>query len=311
MLISHKGKRVYVAGHTGLAGSSILNHLKNKDCEILTELSDNLDLRIQNDVGKWFKKNKPDLVYLCAATAGGIHANYSKPAEFIYNNLAIQNAIINNAHLYEVEKLCFLGSSCIYPRLSPQPMKESALLTGPLDPYNIWYAIAKIAGIYLCDGYSKQYNLDSICVMPANLYGPRDKFTKSNSHVVAALLDRFHNAKIESKESVTVWGSGLAKREFLYSEDMADACVFLMENYSSSEIINIGNGKDYEIRELAEMISNCVGYHGEIKFDTTKPDGMPRKVVDVTKLNSTGWIAKTSFEEGIKKTYDWYLKNET
>lgn len=309
MKISHKGKKVYIAGHTGLAGSAILDMLKRKNCDLIYEISSRLDLRNYSLVEKWFKENKPEIVYLCAATAGGIHVNYSKPGDFIYNNLAIQNSIIECSRKFDVEKICFLGSSCIYPRLAPQPMKEDTLLTGPLDKHNIWYAISKIAGVYLCDGYSKQYGLDSLCVMPANLYGPRDKFTESNSHVVAALLDRFHKAKVNNSESVDVWGSGKARREFLFSSDMADACVFLMENYDSKEIVNIGNGIDYTIKNLAEMIAECVGFQGKLRFDKSKPDGMPRKIVDVTKLNSIGWKAKVPFSQGISDTYDWYLKN--
>ena len=309
MSISHRGKKVYVAGHRGLAGSALVNSLEAKECNIIYENSDKLDLRNFDKVNQWFKSNKPDLVYLAAATAGGIHANYSQPGDFIYNNLAIQNSVIECCRKYDVEKLCFLGSSCIYPRLADQPMKEDSLLTGPLDKHNIWYAISKIAGIYLCDGYSRQYNLNAISVMPANLYGPGDKFTESNSHVVAALLDRIHNAKVNNINEVSIWGTGKARREFLFASDMADACIFLMENYKSKEIINIGNGVDYTIKELAEMISNCVQYDGSLTYDLSKPDGMPRKVVDVSKLNNLGWKSKISFEVGIKNTYDWYLNN--
>tara|TARA_Y200000002_G_C22688347_1_gene666938 strand:- start:7822 stop:8757 length:936 start_codon:yes stop_codon:yes gene_type:complete len=307
-MFSHKNKRVFVAGHNGLAGSSLLRKLKNKDCEILTISSENLDLRDQPKVENWFKKEKPDVVYLSAATAGGIHANYSQPADFIYNNLAIQNSVIHSSHLLDIEKLCFLGSSCIYPRDCQQPMNESSFLSGSLDKHNIWYAVAKIAGIYLCDGYSKQYNLDCISVMPANLFGPGDKFTENNSHVVAALLDRFHKAKVNNLKTAEVWGTGKARREFLYVDDMADAIVFLMENYNSSEIINIGNSIDYSIKELAEMIAACVGFKGELFFDESKPDGMPRKLVDSSKLKKLGWVSKTSFQEGISKTYEWYLR---
>ena len=305
----HKNKRVFVAGHSGLAGSAILNELKKYNCEILTADSNKLDLRIQNDVEKWFKNEKPDIVYLCAATAGGIHVNYSKPADFIYNNLAIQNSVIHSSYKNEIEKFCFLGSSCIYPRLSKQPMAEETLLTGPLDKHNIWYAIAKIAGIYLCDGFHKQYGMNFISVMPANLYGPGDKFTEDNSHVVAALLDRFHKAKLNSLMNVEVWGTGKARREFLFSEDMASASVYLMENVNSNEIINVGNSIDYTIKELAEMIADCVGFEGNILFDSSKPDGMPRKIVDSSKLEKMGWKAKIDFNEGIKKTYEWYLEN--
>ena len=308
-MFNHENKKIFVAGHNGLAGSSILRKLKSKNCELLFIPSEDLDLRDQSKVEKWFKSNKPDVVYLCAATAGGIHANYERPAEFIFNNIAIQNSVIHASYLTNVEKLCFLGSSCIYPRDCEQPMKESSFLSGPLDKHNIWYAVAKIAGIYMCDGYSKQYGLNSISVMPANLFGPGDKFSENNSHVVAALLDRFHKAKEKNLKKAEVWGSGMARREFLFVDDMADAVVFLMENYDSPEIINVGNSIDYSIKDLAKMIASCVGYEGNLVFDKTKPDGMPRKLVDSKKLLDLGWKPKTSFEKGIKETYKWYLNH--
>lgn len=271
--------------------------------------SQDLDLRRQSDVESWFDSMRPDVVYLSAATAGGIHVNRSRPADFIYNNLAIQNSVIHSSHVYGVEKLCFLGSSCIYPRLAPQPMKEDCLLTGPLDENNIWYAVAKIAGLMTCDGYHRQYGSDFLSVMPANLYGLGDKFTLENSHVVAALLDRFHRSKIEDRNTVGIWGTGKARREFLFADDMADACVFLMERYSSPEIINVGCGYDYTISELADLISQAVGYKGSLSYDVSKPDGMPQKVVDVDKLADLGWRSGTSFETGIAATYEWYLKH--
>lgn len=307
-IFSHEGKKVYVAGHTGLAGSAIVRRLEESASKILKVNHSELDLTNQKAVQDWFKNNRPDVVYLAAATAGGIHANYEKPAEFIYNNLAIQNNIINSSYEYGVEKLCFLGSSCIYPRLAQQPMQESSLLKGPLDKHNIWYAVAKIAGLMTIDGYSKQYGCKYISVMPANLYGPGDKYTEKNSHVVAALIKRFHECKILKRNELEVWGTGKAMREFLHCDDMADACVFLMENYDSPEIINVGTGIDLSIKELAYEIKDIIGFEGNIVFDRSKPDGMPRKVVDVEKLNKLGWKAKISLKEGLKHTYKAFLQ---
>jgi len=308
-LFSHKGKRVFVAGHSGLAGSAIWRRLGKEDCELQGVRSVEVDLRRQDQVETWFAKNRPEVVYLAAATAGGIHVNYGRPAEFIYDNIAIQNAIINASHKFGVEKLCFLGSSCIYPRLAEQPMVEEALLTGPLDKHNIWYAVAKIAGLMMIDGYSRQYGCNYISVMPANLYGPGDKFTPENSHVVAALIDRIHHAQEAGDATVTVWGTGRVRREFIHCDDMADACVHLMDHYNSPDIVNVGTGVDYTITELAENICEVVGYGGEIVYDTSKPDGMPRKVVDVTRLSSLGWNSKIPFKVGLAETYQWYLTN--
>ena len=277
------------------------------NCNILTASHSELDLTIQKDVFDWFEEHKPDAVYLAAATAGGIHANYERPAEFIYNNLEIQNNIIHASHINNIQKLCFLGSSCIYPRLADQPMKEDALLTGPLDKHNIWYAVAKIAGLMLVDGYSKQYGSKFISVMPANLYGPGDKYTKENSHVVAALLRRFHEAKEEKADQVEIWGTGKAMREFIHCDDMADACFYLMENYESPNLVNIGTGKDISIKDLAYLIRDIVNYDGELVFDTTKPDGMPRKVVDTKKLNDLGWVSSIDLREGLEQTYNSYI----
>ena len=309
-VFSHKGKKVYIAGHLGLAGSAIERRLVNEDCEIIKATHAELDLTNQNDVENFFKNNKPQAVYLAAATAGGIHANFEKPAEFIYNNLAIQNNVISSSYYNNVEKLCFLGSSCIYPRLAEQPMKESSLLTGSLDKHNIWYAVAKIAGLMMVDGFSKQYGCKYISVMPANLYGPGDKYSDENSHVVAALIKRFHESKISSKKEVEVWGTGNAMREFLHCDDMADACVYLMENYESPDIINVGTGQDISIKDLALLIKEIVGYSGILRFDTSKPDGMPRKVVDVSKLSDLGWKSKIDFREGISETYKEFLKTQ-
>ena len=281
--------------------------MSNFDCELLTAGHEDLDLTNQADVNTWFSNNAPDVVYLAAATAGGIHANYERPGEFIFNNLAIQNNVIDAAYRCGVKKLCFLGSSCIYPRLAPQPMREESLLTGPLDKHNVWYAVAKIAGLMLVDGYSKQYGCDFISVMPANLYGPGDKYTEKNSHVVAALIKRFHEAKLSNDPCVSIWGTGNAMREFLHCDDMADACVFLMENYTSPDIVNIGTGLDMSIKDLAYLIKDVVGYDGNVVFDTSKPDGMPRKVVDVSKLQSIGWKSKMNLRAGIASTYEAYL----
>lgn len=306
-LFSHEGKKVYIAGHKGLAGSALVRRLSDQNCELLTASHDDLDLTNQEAVSQWFYSNSPDVVYLAAATAGGIHANYERPAEFIYNNLAIQNNVIHACHKYGVKKLCFLGSSCIYPRLAPQPMSEQSLLTGPLDKHNVWYAVAKIAGLMMVDGYSKQYGCDFISVMPANLYGPGDKYSEENSHVVAALIKRFHDAKLIKDPFVSIWGTGSAMREFLHCDDMADACVYLMENYSSPDIVNVGTGMDMSINDLAYLIKDVVGYEGNVVFDSSKPDGMPRKVVDVSKLESIGWTSKISLRDGIASTYDAYL----
>jgi GDP-L-fucose synthase len=307
-IFSHENKKVYVAGHKGLAGSAITRRLSGYDCELLTASHADLDLTQQADVNDWFSENTPDVVYLAAATAGGIHANYERPAEFIFNNLAIQNNVIDAAYRHGVKKLCFLGSSCIYPRLAPQPMREDSLLAGSLDKHNIWYAVAKIAGLMLVDGYSKQYGCDFISVMPANIYGPGDKYTEENSHVVAALIRRFHEAKLTKKSCVEIWGTGKAMREFLHCDDMADACVHLMECYSSPDIINIGTGVDISIHNLAYLIKDVVGYHGEVKFDPYKPDGMPRKVVDIGILKETGWSAQVDLANGLASTYKSFLE---
>ena len=307
-IFSHEGKRVYVAGHSGLAGSAICRALTKENCSILTVSHKELDLINQAKVNEWFELNRPDIVYLAAATAGGIHANYDFPADFIYNNLMIQCNIINSAFKYDVSKLCFLGSSCIYPGLAKQPMTEDCLLTGPLDQHNIWYAVAKIAGLYLVDGYSKQHSCDFISVMPANLYGHGDKYSEGNSHVVAALIDRFHKAKITNQKTVDVWGSGNARREFLHCDDMASAIIHVMKNYNSPEIINIGTGEDIAIRDLAFLIKEVTEFEGLINFDKTKLDGVPQKVVCTKKLRSLGWKSCINLKEGLRNTYLDYLK---
>ena len=265
-----------------------------------------LDLMDQKGVDQWFREHKVAQVYVAAAKVGGIYANDTHPAEFIHDNLAIQTNVIQAAWQYGVKKLLFLGSSCIYPKLAPQPMPEDSLLTGPLEPTNEWYAIAKIAGIKMCQAYRKQYGFDAISVMPTNLYGPGDNFDLENSHVLPALIRKFHEAKLAGKHEVTVWGTGSPRREFLHVDDPADACVFLMDNYSSPEIVNVGWGRDISIAELAETVRDIVGYEGEIVYDTSKPDGTPRKLLDTSRLAALGWQPSISLADGIRGTYDWY-----
>jgi GDP-L-fucose synthase len=265
-----------------------------------------LDLMDQKGVDQWFREHKVDQVYMAAAKVGGIHANDTYPAEFIHDNLVMQTNLIQAAWQYGVEKLLFLGSSCIYPKLAPQPIAEDSLLTGPLEPTNEWYAIAKIAGIKMCQAYRKQYGFDAIAAMPTNLYGPGDNFDLENSHVLPALIRKFHEAKEAGDSSVTVWGTGSPRREFLHVDDLADACVFLMQNYSSAEIVNVGWGRDISIAELAETVRNIVGFDGEIVYDTSKPDGTPRKLLDTSRLRTLGWSPSISLADGIRGTYDWY-----
>jgi len=302
-----KESKIYVAGHRGLVGSAILHNLQEEGYNnIVIRTHRELDLCNQQEVRAFFEKERPEYVFLAAAKVGGILANSTYPADFIYNNLAIQIYAIHNAYLYGVKKLLFLGSSCIYPKFAPQPMKEEYLLTGILEPTNESYAIAKISGIKMCQAYNKQYGTNFISVMPTNLYGPGDNFDLETSHVLSALIRKFHEAKL-SGQPVTVWGTGTPRREFLYVNDLAEACVFLMNCYDGEDIINIGTGLDISIKELAGFISEVIGYRGEIIFDTGKPDGMQRKLLDVTRINSLGWKAKTDLREGIEKTYKWYL----
>ena len=311
--------RVFVAGHNGMVGSNIFNHLKkNTELELLTKNKDQLDLTNQDDVKKFFKKECPDQVILAAARVGGIHANNTYPAEFIYENLMIQANIINECHKSDIQKLLFLGSSCIYPKYAAQPMAENTLLTGKPEPTNEPYAIAKIAGIKLCESYNRQYGRDFRSIMPTNLYGPGDNFHPLDSHVVPALIQRFHNAKVNNEDTVTVWGSGNVKREFLYIDDMVEASLFVLnlknEVYQSIteprlSHINIGSGFDISIKELAKKISKVVNYSGELIFDKTKPDGPPRKLLDVDILKKLGWKNKVSLESGLKITYDWFKRN--
>jgi len=305
-----KESKIYVAGHRGLVGSAILHNLQEEGYNnIVIRTHRELDLCNQQEVRAFFEKERPEYVFLAAAKVGGILANSTYPADFIYNNLAIQIYAIHNAYLYGVKKLLFLGSSCIYPKFAPQPMKEEYLLTGILEPTNESYAIAKISGIKMCQAYNKQYGTNFISVMPTNLYGPGDNFDLETSHVLSALIRKFHEAKL-SGQPVTVWGTGTPRREFLYVNDLAEACIFLMNCYDGEDIINIGTGLDISIKELAGFISEVIGYRGEIIFDTGKPDGMQRKLLDVTRINSLGWKAKTDLREGIEKTYKWYLSTQ-
>jgi GDP-L-fucose synthase len=302
---------IYVSGHRGLVGSAIVRRLEQAGADSLVlRTRAELDLTNQAAVQNFFATEKPAYVFLAAAHVGGIHANDTYPAEFIRDNLEIQNNVIHSAWQNKVNKLVFLGSSCIYPRMAPQPIHEDSLLTGPLEPTNEWYAIAKIAGIKMCQAYRKQYAFDAISLMPTNLYGPGDNFHPENSHVLPAMIRRFHEAKLRNAAEVTIWGSGEPLREFLYVDDLADAAVFLMQNYSSAEIVNIGVGEDISIRDLATLVAGVVGYDGRITTDPTKPDGTPRKLLDVSRLAGLGWQATTDLRTGIELTYQWYLANK-
>ncbi|KAA0958747.1 GDP-L-fucose synthase [Planococcus sp. ANT_H30] len=305
-----KSSKIYIAGHRGLVGSAIVKDLERKGySNLVYRNSKELDLTERKQVDKFFELEKPEYVFLAAAKVGGIVANNDFPADFIRDNLMIQTNVIDASFQNGVKKLLFLGSTCIYPKMAPQPMNENSLLTGALEPTNESYAIAKIAGIKMCESYNRQYGTDYISVMPTNLYGPNDNFNLQSSHVLPALIRKFHEAKLHETSSVEVWGTGTPRREFLYSEDLADATVYLMNNYSGNGFVNIGVGKDISIKELAEKIKEIVGYEGEIVFNTSKPDGTPRKLVDVQKLNSLGWEAKVSLDQGLKQAYNWFLKN--
>ncbi len=302
---------VFVAGHQGLVGTAIYNNLINKGYEnIITRTRKELDLMDAQAVENFFRSEQIDAVIDAAAKVGGIHANNIYPAEFIFNNLQIQNNLIHNAWKHGVHKFVFLGSSCIYPKMAPQPLKEEYLLTGSLEPTNEWYAIAKIAGIKMCQAYRRQYGFDAISLMPTNLYGPGDNFDLNNSHVIPALIRKFHEAKINNQPNVTVWGTGSPKREFLYVDDMADASVYLMENYSDEQIVNVGTGEDVTIKQLAELVKKVTEFDGELVFDTSKPDGTPRKLMDVSFLHTQGWKAKTDLGQGLKLAYRWFLDNQ-
>lgn len=305
-----KSSKIYIAGHKGLVGSAIVRNLeKNGYNNFVFRTSKELDLINQKATAEFFALEKPEYVFLAAAKVGGIKANDDFPADFIYQNLEVQNNVIHNAHLNTVKKLLFLGSSCIYPRNCPQPIKEEYFMTGPLEKTNDAYAIAKIAGIKMCQSYDRQYGTKFISMMPTNLYGPNDNFDLESSHVLPALLRKFHDAKLDSDKEVFIWGTGKPKREFLHVDDLADACIYLMNNYEKPEIVNVGTGEDMEIIELAKMIKDIVGFEGEIRNDLTKPDGTPRKLLDVSKLHDLGWKPKVGLHEGIKMTYDWFLEN--
>jgi GDP-L-fucose synthase len=301
---------VFVAGHAGLVGSAIMRRLERDGfTDVRTASRQQLDLRDQAEVSHWFKANQPRYVFLVAGTVGGILANSTRPAEFIYDNLMIHGTVVHAAKQFDTAKLLYLGSSCIYPRHATQPISETELMTGPLEPTNEWYAVAKIAGIKLCQAYRRQYGSDFISAMPTNLYGPNDNFDLNSSHVLPALIRKFHDARTSGHRQVQIWGTGSPMREFLHVDDLADACVFLMDHYSDDSHINVGTGVDLSIRQLAEMVREIVHPEAELVFDTTKPDGTPRKVLDVSRLNDLGWSPSIELRNGIVSTYQWFLEN--
>lgn len=305
-----KNSKIYVAGHRGLVGSAIFRALEKQGfTNLVTRTSKELDLRDYKQTADFFAEEQPEYVFLAAAKVGGIQANNTYRADFLYENMMIQNNVIHQAHTNDVKKLLFLGSSCIYPKMAPQPLKEDSLLTGTLEPTNEPYAIAKIAGIKMCDAYRSQYNSNFISAMPTNMYGPNDNYDLNNSHVLPALLRKFHEAKEQNLPNVTVWGTGTPLREFLHSDDLAEACIFLMENYDDAGHVNVGIGEDLSIKDLALLVKKIVGYEGELIWDTSKPDGTPRKLMDVTKINDLGWKAKISLEDGIRDVYEKKFKN--
>lgn len=303
-------KRVFVAGHRGMVGSAIVRLLQNENCTILTVSRDQIDLRDQARVREWFNREKPNAVFLAAAKVGGILANDTYPAEFLYDNLAIEMNVIDAAYRSGVEKLLYLGSSCIYPKFAPQPIPESALLTGSLEPTNEWYAIAKIAGLKLCEAYRRQYGADFVSAMPTNLYGPGDNYDPLKSHVIPALLRKVHEAKRSGAGEITIWGSGTPRREFLHVDDAASAVVHLMKVYSGAEHVNVGTGEDITILDLARLVCDVVGFDGKILTDATKPDGTPRKLLDVSKLKATGWAPRYGLRDGLTEAYNWFKDNE-
>ena len=305
------GRRIWVAGHQGMIGSALVKRLSREDCEILTIPRSELDLRNQSATEAWMTANKPDAVFLAAATVGGIQANSSRPAEFLFDNLSIENNIIHGAWKTGVDKLMLLGSNCIYPRLAEQPISEYSLLTGPLEPTNQWYAIAKIAGLKLCQAYRRQYGCDFISVQPASTYGPGDKFNPDSSHVISAMIMKMHQAQSAGVDKYKIWGTGKPMREYIFVDDLADALVFLMTTYSEEEPINIGTGEEISILNLAEIIAAEVGFQGVLETDYSQPDGMPRKLLDSSRLNEMGWKAKTELASGLKQTIQWYLERVT
>jgi|SRR5688572_14945861 len=309
MAYSLKGKRVWVAGHRGMAGSAIVRRLAAEDCEVLSVGRAEVDLRRQEHTEKWMAQHRPQAVFLAAGTVGGILANDSRPGEFIYDNLAIEANVIQGARASGVEKLIFLSSSCVYPRLAAQPMAEELLLTGALEPTNQWYAVAKIAGMKLCEAYRRQYGCDFISAMPTNLYGPGDNYDPASSHVAAAMQVKVHRAKSDGASAIQIWGSGTPKREFLYVDDLADAVVFLMKNYSGESHINVGTGEELTIRELAELTARVANWDGRFEYDRSKPDGMPRKVMDASRLGALGWRPRMTLEQGFRGAYEWYVRN--
>jgi GDP-L-fucose synthase len=305
-----KSARIYIAGHKGLVGSAVVRALQNQGFEnLITRTRTELDLTEQDAVRKFFDASRPQAVIMAAARVGGIHANNSHPATFLRDNLLIQDNVIDAAHRSGVEKFVFLGSSCIYPKMAPQPIKEDYLLTGSLEPTNEWYAIAKIAGLKMCQAYRRQYGFNAISLMPTNLYGPGDNFDLQNSHVLPALIRKFHDAKMRGDKSVEIWGSGTPRREFLHVDDLADAVLYLLQNYDAEPIVNIGWGEDVTIRELAEMVMSAIGYSGSVTLDPSKPDGTPRKLLDVSRLRGLGWQPKITLTKGIESTYTWFKQH--
>jgi GDP-L-fucose synthase len=306
----HKSSRVYIAGHSGLVGGALVRAMRERGySNLILRTHQALDLTDQLAVRQFFQAERPQAVIMAAARVGGIQANTSRPAEFIRDNLLIQDNVIDSAHRFGVEKFVFLGSSCIYPKLAPQPMKEEYLLSGPLEPTNEWYAIAKIAGIKMCQAYRREYGFNAISLMPTNLYGPGDNFDLQNSHVLPALIRRFHDAKVRGDQSVTVWGSGTPRREFLHVDDLADAILYLLQTYDAEPMVNVGWGEDVSIRDLADLVMSAIGYRAELEFDSTKPDGSPRKLLDVSRLNELGWRPKIALSQGIQSTYAWFREH--